>query len=89
MQMKGRDINKAMFTPNSKLHAYKVVAKLLNRHKDLSQGQNTMFIPRLTILNSVRGVGRIANCGESVQTLQSVKLIDQPCSRSRVAWTLT
>jgi hypothetical protein len=27
--------------------------------------------------------------GESVQRLQSVKLIDQPCSRSRVAWTLT
>jgi hypothetical protein len=24
-----------MFTPNSKLHAYKVVAKLLHRHKDL------------------------------------------------------
>jgi hypothetical protein len=35
MQMKGRDINKTMFTPNSKLHAYKVVAKLLHRHKDL------------------------------------------------------
>jgi hypothetical protein len=30
-----------------------------------------------------------ANCGESVQPLQSVKLIDQPCSRSRAAWTLT
>jgi hypothetical protein len=29
------------------------------------------------------------NCGESVQPLQSVKLIDQPCSLSRVAWTLT
>jgi hypothetical protein len=36
MQMKGRDINEKMFTPNSKLHAYKVVAKLLHRHKDLS-----------------------------------------------------
>jgi hypothetical protein len=36
MQMKGRDINKTMFTPNSKLHAYKVVAKLLHRHQDLS-----------------------------------------------------
>ena len=30
-----------------------------------------------------------ANCGESVQPLQSVILIYQPCSRSRVAWTLT
>jgi hypothetical protein len=30
-----------------------------------------------------------ANCGESVQSLQSVKLIDRPCSRSRAAWTLT
>ena len=30
-----------------------------------------------------------ANCGESVQPLQSVKLIYQPCSRSRAAWTLT
>jgi hypothetical protein len=30
-----------------------------------------------------------ANCGESVQPLHSVKLIDQPCSRSRAAWTLT
>ena len=29
------------------------------------------------------------NCGESVQPLQSVKLIYQPCSRSRAAWTLT
>jgi hypothetical protein len=35
MQMKGRDINKTMFTPNSKLHAYKVVAKILHRHEDL------------------------------------------------------
>jgi hypothetical protein len=35
MQIKGRDINKTMFTPNSNLHAYKVVAKLLHRHKDL------------------------------------------------------
>jgi hypothetical protein len=26
--MKGRDINETMFTPNSKLHVYKVVAKL-------------------------------------------------------------
>jgi low affinity Fe/Cu permease len=26
-----------------------------------------------------------ANCGESVQHLQSVKLIDQSCSRSRAA----
>jgi hypothetical protein len=25
MQMKGRDINETMFTPNSKLDAYKVV----------------------------------------------------------------
>jgi hypothetical protein len=24
-----------MFTPNSKLHAYKVIVKLLHRHKDL------------------------------------------------------
>jgi hypothetical protein len=30
-----------------------------------------------------------ANRGESVQPLQSVKLIDQSCSQSRVAWTLT
>ena len=30
-----------------------------------------------------------ANCGKSVQPLQSVKLIYQPCSRSRAAWTLT
>jgi hypothetical protein len=30
-----------------------------------------------------------ANCGESVQPLQSVKLIDQPWSRLRAAWTLT
>ena len=30
-----------------------------------------------------------ANCGESVQPLQSVKLTYQPCSRSRVGWTLT
>jgi hypothetical protein len=30
-----------------------------------------------------------ANCGESVQPLQSVKLIYQLCSRSRAAWTLT
>jgi hypothetical protein len=30
-----------------------------------------------------------ANYGESVQPLQSVKLIDQPCSQSREAWTLT
>jgi hypothetical protein len=29
------------------------------------------------------------SCGDSVQPLQSVKLIDQPCSRSRAAWTLT
>jgi hypothetical protein len=35
MQMKARDIKKTMFTPNSKLHAYKVVAKLLHRHNDL------------------------------------------------------
>jgi hypothetical protein len=28
MQMKRNDINKTMFTPNSKLHTYKVVAKL-------------------------------------------------------------
>jgi hypothetical protein len=35
MQMKGMDINKTMFTPNSKIHAYKVVAKLLHRHEDL------------------------------------------------------
>jgi hypothetical protein len=35
MQMKGTDINKTMFTPNSKIHAYKVVAKLLHRHEDL------------------------------------------------------
>jgi hypothetical protein len=66
MQMKGRDINKTMLTPNSKLHAYKVVAKLLHRHKDINQGQNTMFIPRLTIPYSVREVGRI------------VKFINQP-----------
>jgi hypothetical protein len=33
--MKGRDINKTMFAPNSKLHAYKVIAKLLHHHKDL------------------------------------------------------
>ena len=30
-----------------------------------------------------------ANCGEIVQHLQSVKLIYQPCSRLRAAWTLT
>ena len=30
-----------------------------------------------------------ANCGESIQSLQSVKLIYQPCSRSRAGWTLT
>ena len=30
-----------------------------------------------------------ANCGESVQPLQSVKLIYQPCSRLRADWTLT
>ena len=30
-----------------------------------------------------------ANCRDSVQSLQSVKLIYQPCSRSRAAWTLT
>jgi hypothetical protein len=35
MQMKGKDINKTLFTTNSKLHAYKVVAKLLHRHKAL------------------------------------------------------
>jgi hypothetical protein len=29
------------------------------------------------------------DCGERVQPLQSVKLIDQPCSRSRAVWTLT
>ena len=29
-----------------------------------------------------------ANCGESVQPLQSVKLIYQPCSRSIAGWTL-
>jgi hypothetical protein len=28
MQMKRRDINKTMFTPNSNIHAYKVVAML-------------------------------------------------------------
>jgi hypothetical protein len=54
MQMKGRVINKTMFTPNSKVHAYKVVAKLLHRHKGINQGQNTMFIPRLTIPYSGR-----------------------------------
>jgi hypothetical protein len=43
-----------------------VVAKLLHRHKDINQGQNTMFIPRLTIPYSVREVGRI------------VKFINQP-----------
>jgi hypothetical protein len=35
MQMKGRDINKTMFTSSYKLHTYKVVAKVLHRHKDL------------------------------------------------------
>jgi hypothetical protein len=35
MQMRGWYKNKTMFMPNSKLHAYKVDAKLLPRHKDL------------------------------------------------------
>ena len=30
-----------------------------------------------------------ANCSKSVQPLQSVKLIYQPCSRSRAAWSVT
>jgi hypothetical protein len=30
----------------------------------------------------------IMTCGESVQPLQSVKLVYQPCSLSRVAWIL-
>jgi hypothetical protein len=35
MQMRGWYKNKTMFTPNSKLHTYKVDAKLLPRYKDL------------------------------------------------------
>jgi hypothetical protein len=35
MQMRGWYKNKIMFMPNSKLHAYKVDAKLLSRYKDL------------------------------------------------------
>jgi hypothetical protein len=35
MQMRGWFKNKTMFTPNSKLHAYKVDAKLPPRYKDL------------------------------------------------------
>jgi hypothetical protein len=35
MQKRGWYKNKTMFTPNSKLHAYKVDAKLLPCHKDL------------------------------------------------------
>jgi hypothetical protein len=35
MQMRGWYKNKTMFMPNSKLHAYKVDAKHLPRHKDL------------------------------------------------------
>jgi hypothetical protein len=35
MQMMGWCKNKTLFTPNSNLHAYKVVAKLLHRQKDL------------------------------------------------------
>jgi hypothetical protein len=30
----------------------------------------------------------IMTCGESVQPLQSVKLVYQPCSWTRVAWIL-
>jgi hypothetical protein len=47
--------NKTMFMPNSKLHAYKVDAKLLPHHKGFfNHGQNTMLIPRLTTLHGVR-----------------------------------
>jgi hypothetical protein len=35
MQKRGWYKNKTMFMPNSKLHDYKVDAKLLPRHKDL------------------------------------------------------
>jgi hypothetical protein len=43
-----------MFMPNSKLHAYKVVAKFLPHNKKfINQGQNTMLIPRLTTLHGV------------------------------------
>jgi hypothetical protein len=35
VQMRGWYKNKTMFTPNCKLHAYKVVSKLLPHHKDL------------------------------------------------------
>jgi hypothetical protein len=55
MQMIGWYKNQTMFIPNSKLHAYKVVAKL-----SIPIGQNTMFIPRSTILYSARKVGHIA-----------------------------
>jgi hypothetical protein len=48
--MKGRDINKTMFPPNSKLHAYKVVAILSILKRFINQGQNTIFIPRLITL---------------------------------------
>jgi hypothetical protein len=50
MHIKGRDINKTMFTPNSKLHTYKVVAKLLHRHKDLLTKVKT---PGLSMNNSL------------------------------------
>jgi hypothetical protein len=48
-----------MFTPNSKLHAYKVVSKL-SIPRFINRGKNTMFILRSTILYSARKVGRIA-----------------------------
>jgi hypothetical protein len=35
MQMRGWYKNKIIFTPNYKLHSYKVVAKLLPHHKSL------------------------------------------------------
>jgi hypothetical protein len=44
MQIKVRGVNKTMFTPNSKLHAYKVVAKLLRHHKDLLTKVKTPFL---------------------------------------------
>ena len=34
------------------------------------------------------GQRAITTHGESVQTLQSIKLIYQPCSRTRAAWIL-
>jgi hypothetical protein len=47
-----------MFTQNSKLYSYKVVANLSIPKRFINQG--TMFMPRSTILYSARKVGRIA-----------------------------